>query len=157
MANDPCTLAFGFTSLEFLDQVLQDAGLIWICEVEEIKDVVDIPEIGVDGYNSETLSSGVGVGSIVGGRMVRFCCSDPAISLPHGAEEVVVPAEDIVCASCLLTIDVVGGVVGLWQRVVIAQSWIDGNVAHFSFEDLVSYSLLVLNVCSAQLVIILTK
>ena len=87
--------------------------------------------------------------------MVRFCFSDPAISLPQRAEKLVIPTEYIVWASCLLTIDVVGGVIGLWQRVVIAQSWIDGNVTHLSFENLIGHGLLILDICSAQLVVIL--
>lgn len=87
--------------------------------------------------------------------MVRLCFSDPAISLPQRAEKFVIPTEYVVWASCLRTIDVVGGVIGLWQGVVIAQSWIDGNITHLSFENLVGHCLLVLDICSAQLVVVL--
>ena len=155
MANDPCALAFGFTGLQLLNQELQDAGLIWIGEVEKVEDVADVPEISIDGDDSKALRSGMGVSSVMRGRMIRLCFRDPAISFPHGTEKVIVPAENIICASCLLAIDVIWGVIRLWQRVVIAQGWIDGDVTHLSFEYLVGHGLLVLDVCSTQLVIIL--
>lgn len=65
MANNPCALAFRFTDFELLDEVLQYAGLIWICEVEEVEDVVSVPEVSVDRDDAETLSSGMGVSPVV--------------------------------------------------------------------------------------------
>ena len=80
MPDDPCSLAFGLTSLELLDKVLEDSGLIRVCEVEIIEDIVYIPEVCIYGYDTETLSGGVCISTVVKRSSISFRCGDPTIS-----------------------------------------------------------------------------
>ena len=154
MPNNPCPLPFGLASLEFLDEVLENAGLIWIREVEVVENIVDIPKIRVDGNDAKTLSSSMCVSTVMERCLMSFGCGDPTVPLPEAAKEFIIPTEDIVLSSCVWA-DVIRRVVCLGKRVMIAQRWIDGHVTHLGFEDCVGYVLFIFDISSAQLVIVL--
>ena len=79
MPNDPCPLAFGLTSLKLLDEPLQDTGLVRVCEVEVIEDIVYIPEVCIYGYDTKPLSGGVCISTVVERCLVSFRCGDPTV------------------------------------------------------------------------------
>ena len=37
----------------------------------------------------------MGIGAVMSGGVVGFVARDPAVFLPHGGQEVIVPAEDV--------------------------------------------------------------
>ncbi len=43
MANDPGTLILRLAGFQLFNKILKDARLVWICEVEIVKDIVDVP------------------------------------------------------------------------------------------------------------------
>ena len=119
MANDPGSLSGGFTRFKFGDDERENTGLVWICKVEVIEHVCNVPKVGVDGNDTEALGCGMSICSIMRGGVCCFGRVDPAILLPHGAEEVVVPAERIVRAT-VTAIDIVRCIVCFRQGIMVS-------------------------------------
>lgn len=72
MPNDPSALSYLLANFKLGYQELQYAGLIRICEVEVVENIVCVPEVGVDGDDSEPLSSCMSICAIVGGGVFGF-------------------------------------------------------------------------------------
>ena len=82
----------------------------------------------------------MGVGAVVRAGVGGFGGVEPAVLLPHGGKEVIVPAENV--GRCVG----IGGVEGLRERIVVAEGGIDGSVVHVRFEGLVRDFLFVFHV-----------
>ena len=95
VADDPGALVPLLALVELGDEEAEDAGLVRVGEVEEVEDVGGVPEVGVEGDDAQALGGGVGIGAVMSGGVVGFVARDPTVLLPHGGQEVIVPAKDV--------------------------------------------------------------
>jgi len=91
VADDPDALVEFFRGGELGDEEFEHSGLVWAGVVGVVEDVVDVPEVGVQGDDFKALGGGVGVGAKVGFDAVGGGAVDPFVLEPEGRDEVVVP------------------------------------------------------------------
>lgn len=119
VADDPGALVPLLALVELGDEEAEDAGLVRVGEVEIVEDVVGIPEVGVEGDDAQALGGGVGIGAVMSRGIICFIARDPSVLLPHGGQEVVVPAEDV-GISGIITVDIIGCVVCFWEGIMVS-------------------------------------
>ena len=72
MTDNPSALADGFAGGELGGEPGQDAGSVGVGVIPVVEDVVDVPEIGIDGDDAEAFFGGVSVGTVVEGGVIGF-------------------------------------------------------------------------------------
>lgn len=145
MADDPGSLTRLFASRELVGEKGQDSRRVGIGHVPVIEDIVDVPEVCVDGDNAETRGCRMGIRAIVSGRVALFRTVDPAFIRPHGRKQLIVPRQRI-RAGVGAGVEDVLGIPGLREAVVIPQCRVDRNIAQHGLKGLEGDGLFVLNV-----------
>ena len=72
VADDPGPLACGFGGGKLVGEEFEDPRGVWVGEVPVVEDVVGVPEVGVDGDDTEALGCGVSIGTVVSLGVIGF-------------------------------------------------------------------------------------